>query len=348
MMHGLTGSEAKSLLFYFFHNIERLDSGECSRQQFVDEVTKQYQEILKSYTKKLNDDIGDNLSCVHVMFGDSPAGSLKHVLEQMGLRPEHHVMTFRDQYSIGPVGQLATPEGRECRRKWTHDRIHLHDDVENCMYDENYFNKTLLQIERIPEHVPITIWSGHNAHEQVGLRYAVYLMRNKLNPIYVINAGAESHTLFDAPGIIVDYRHTGEIVPEKLGIIMKHNEGKTALTKTEKVKLEQEWLSLSENSSVLRIWEQQGIVHVSEDYYDQYMIDTVGKLHRDYGNHEFVKAARVIGEVMGYLDQYLPDSFFEHRLLQLIFSGILEIKGVPRAMRYYSVRLRNWNGRDKE
>lgn len=340
MIHDLTESEAKSILLCFFLDIERLDSEGYSREQFVDDTTKQYHEILELYTEKMNDDFSDHTSHVHIMFGDSSAGGLKIALKQMGLHLQHHIMILRDIYAVGPMQHLDTPEGREHRCEWLRDRVHAHDGDDDFMYDEDFFNKTIAQIERIPEHVAITVWSGNNAQEQVGLRYALYLFRNKSNPIYMINAGMDSHTLFDTPEFTIDYRHTGEISPEKLGSIMKHNEGKASLSKTEIEKFEQEWLSISGNSSVLRIWEHRGIVHVSEDYYDQYMTDTVSKFHRERGNMEFVKSARVIGEVIGNLEQFITDSFFEYRLRQLIYNGVLEIKGIPKAMRYYSVRLR--------
>ncbi|OAB45172.1 DUF1835 domain-containing protein [Paenibacillus antarcticus] len=340
MMNDLTEIEAKSILYYFFLNIERLDNGEYSKEQFVHDTTKEYKGLIEGYTTKTNADFGDQLSHVHVMFGDSSAGGLKFALKQMGLRLLHHVIVLRDNYAVGPMQQLNTPEGRKYRREWFRERMHLDDDYDNFMYEEEFFNKVVTELKRIPEHIPITIWTGNNALEQIGLRYTLYLFRNKSNPIYVINTEVDNHTLFDTPELTTYYRHTGEINPEKLGQIMQHNESVAAITRTQREAFEQEWSNVSGNSSDLRIWEQEEITHVNEDYYDQYIIETVSKLHNNFGNYEFIKSARVIGEVIGNLEQFLTDSFFEHRLRQLIYSGILEIKGVPKAMRYYSVRLK--------
>lgn len=65
---------------------------------------------------------------------------------------------------------------------------------------------------------------------------------------------------------------------------------------------------------------------------------TIEKLHADRSNRDFIKAARVIGEALGHCDQMVVDSYFEYRLRQLIYNQSLEIKGVPRGMRFYSVR----------
>ncbi|WP_423778625.1 DUF3658 domain-containing protein [Enterococcus faecium] len=40
------------------------------------------------------------------------------------------------------------------------------------------------------------------------------------------------------------------------------------------------------------------------------------------------------------MPQYIGDQFLEYRVRHLIVNGQFEIKGVPKAMRYYSVRLR--------
>jgi len=56
-----------------------------------------------------------------------------------------------------------------------------------------------------------------------------------------------------------------------------------------------------------------------------------------------MKSARLIGEVIGNVDQYIGDGFVEYRVRLLIMNGIFEIKGVPKAMRYYSVKLKLMN-----
>lgn len=53
-----------------------------------------------------------------------------------------------------------------------------------------------------------------------------------------------------------------------------------------------------------------------------------------------MKSARLIGEVIGHLDQYMGDAFFEYRLRKLIEKGVFEMEGNLKAMRYYSVRLK--------
>lgn len=46
-------------------------------------------------------------------------------------------------------------------------------------------------------------------------------------------------------------------------------------------------------------------------------------------------------------DECIRDVFFEYRLRHLIYEGRLEIKGVPRAMRYYGLRLKKRTDQDR-
>jgi hypothetical protein len=34
------------------------------------------------------------------------------------------------------------------------------------------------------------------------------------------------------------------------------------------------------------------------------------------------------------------DSFLEYRIRHLVYTGVLELKGIPKSMRHYSVKLR--------
>lgn len=47
----------------------------------------------------------------------------------------------------------------------------------------------------------------------------------------------------------------------------------------------------------------------------------------------------LIGEIIGHLNQKIGDEYFEYRLIQLVLNGVFEIEGVPKAMRFYSVKL---------
>jgi len=133
--------------------------------------------------------------------------------------------------------------------------------------------------------------------------------------------------------------HTGEIPTEKLQVIYEQGHGKF-FTDHDREDLEKEWLALSDQQETLRIWRYGRIQSVPEDYYDEFIVKKAKKLRNKQKNNEFMKSARLIGEVLGYLNQYVGDEFLEYRLRKLIEAGVFESEGSLEAMRFYSVRLK--------
>ncbi|MED4582955.1 DUF3658 domain-containing protein [Brevibacillus choshinensis] len=55
----------------------------------------------------------------------------------------------------------------------------------------------------------------------------------------------------------------------------------------------------------MRIWNGHNIQSVEEEYFDSFLLEIVEKLHNDRNNHDFMKAARVVGEALGNGNPYM-------------------------------------------
>lgn len=277
---------------------------------------------------------------IHILFGLSGAGSLKMALKAMRVHKIEQIIAFGDIFSIGPVRMLHEKAGQDVRFQWMKNV--MNDEDGDFQDYQQWFYNTVNQIHSIPVNVPITIWVADNSHEQTGLRYVLYLLRDKTNKIKVINTTKAHAVHFNRPDIQYTVLKTGEISPEKLQVIYEKGQSKS-LSVHERKELEEEWLALADTKETLRIWRNEKIKGVKEDYYDQYMINMAKKLQiereREQEPEKFMKSARLIGEVIGHLDQYMGDAFFEYRLRKLIEKGVFEMEGNLKAMRYYSVRL---------
>lgn len=340
----LDGQEAKGLLHTYMMYTQRLAGGKLTQEQFIAEIFEALERLTEAkkqdhYTREFPP---GPLTRLHIIFGDSAGGGLKMALRQLGLSPGHQVLVLRERYEMGPLAGWEQPEGRAERREWLRERLNLHDSESDAELEEEYQLKQSEYLAALPPDVPVTIWSGCNGCEQTGLRHAVYLLRNHRNAIHVIAPDRDSHLLFDTATAVQDYRHSGEIIPEKLAAIYRHNEAAAPLSSGERDKLVQEWLDLTAAGEELqyRIWEAGQLKAVGVDYFDEYLLGKARELQSWRKEGEFMKAARVIGEALGYTEQYVGDEFLEYRLRELIYRGLLEIKGVPKAMRYYSVRVK--------
>ncbi|PEL14464.1 DUF1835 domain-containing protein [Bacillus sp. AFS017336] len=331
--------EMKSLLFQILLRINMFEETDnYSNKQFVADLKKTYDEFLKYKRNQTNEQNNKSYKVVHILFGDSASGCLKIALKEMELQDEEKVISFSDLFSIGPVWQLHDHVGLNLRYEWIKDHLIFDDDYLDEYQDK--FNHTTKMINEIPKNTKIMIWVGENSHEQTALRYVLYLLKDKNFDIFLMNTTKQYKKQFNTPDAEYYLLHTGEIVPEKLRLMYEKNRNVSPVSIEKRKKMEEEWLKLSSTQEVLRVWENKEIKSVDEDYYDDFIINKAKKLHKGQKNIEFMKSARLIGEVIGYLEQYIGDGYIEYRVRHLIMNGIFEIEGVPKGMRYYSVRLR--------
>jgi hypothetical protein len=335
----LREEEAKSLLLHILYRVNLLKETKYSENEFIDDLRRIYTMIFDVNEQSEMNKEG-TFRNVHILFGASPAGSLKVALKDMGVTKGENIISFWDVFSIGPVWRLHEEAGKELRFEWIRKNI-------NNEYDEFHeykqrFQKTMNEILTIPEGVPVTIWTAENSHEQTGLRFVLHLLKDRNHDIFVINTTKVYRKLFNHRIVKYTVLHSGEIPPEKLQLIYEHSKNKPPLSQHERDDLEKEWCTLAENREELRLWRNGKIHSVSVDYYDPYIIIMAKKLHHEMVEQEFMKSARLIGQVLGHLDQYVGDEFLEYRLRKLIEKGIFEVKGNLKAMRFYSVRLVNF------
>ena len=334
----LDEDELKSLLLQFLLRMQTVEESKgYSEHQFFIDIKNTFNDLLE-YQKNQANAQHSHYDTTHIVFGDSPTGSLKNALKKLGLDQKENIINFSDLFSIGPVWNLHDPQGITNRYDWLRTHINIDEEV-LCNYVEQYY-QTISDLEQTPSHHPIIIWAGDNAHEQTGLRFVLYLLKEKTNDIYLIDTNKAYKTHFDRREIEFTPLYMGELSSEHLKQIYENKENIHALTQTERKIYEQQWEQLCSDKGVLRIWESNKIVSVPENFYDQFIINTVKKSHQKKKHNDFIKSARIIGGVIGHLNQYVGDGFIEYRVRRLIVDGIFDMEGVPKAMRYYSIKIK--------
>lgn len=86
------------------------------------------------------------------------------------------------------------------------------------------------------------------------------------------------------------------------------------------------------------LWNE--VVGVSEDYFDPLIVKTIEELHAKQEMKDLIKVGEVIGEIMEQADEFLNIYCLEYRIRDLIYSGVLELKGIPKSLRHYQVKMR--------
>ncbi|WP_438445997.1 DUF1835 domain-containing protein [Gorillibacterium sp. sgz5001074] len=328
--------ELKPYLRFILAEIQLIKEQEEPLEAAASKLIELYDELMGLQEKRAEWTPVPTCTHVHIVIGDSFAGGMKQALRGLGCTETHKLITLRENYAIGPINGLDSPEGRMARCNWF--RNHITEAFEAYDEFEEEYIGLLDQLEQIPEQAEVMVWTSGNACEQAGMRHALYLLRNKRNSISVNDACAICEKLYNRPDAFITYRYSGEIPSEKLQEAIVRLDGKGKLCPSDITRLEREWQILTEQTGILRIWQDSTVLEVPAEYYDHYLLEKLDNLKPSAGDNGFLKSARLIGEAIGYCEQYIGASYFEYRLRELIYDGVLEIKGVPAAMRYYSIR----------
>jgi hypothetical protein len=325
----LSGGEARDLLVNMMIKIKNMQESKDLQEEMLEELYSLYDEALGVSQNKM----GREFNTVHIACGEHTAGTLRY-----GLGRGNKVIGFPDFFSIGPIWELHKDVGRKHRYEWLKDHINMEMEYMEEEY-ERKIGKTLEEIDAIPGDVPIVIWTAENVEEQTGMRYFMYLLKEKPNDVLLINTSLAYQELF----VVHDdqyFHHTGTIYPEKLKEMYEKNVAKP-LSVEERDRYQKEWILLTESKEILRIWQNREIAFVNENHFDPYIMTTIQKLHTEQGQKDFILAAKIIGEVLSLLEGNVFDAFLEYRIRELVYNGVFEIKGIPKDMRSYSVRVKN-------
>ncbi|MCM3126878.1 DUF1835 domain-containing protein [Paenibacillus provencensis] len=284
---------------------------------------------------------------VHLMFGMSEQGVMKAALHKAEIRHSHKVLSFNDWFAYGPLSGIDLKDGESNRIFWMSQRLSNFDKV--YMYNPDHQIGTVIKaIKAIPEGSRITIWHGDHAHDQIGLRFAVYLLQDQDVQIVLNNAAAEYQALFLRDVIEKESGNSAPVMlPVNLAQLKKEHfipmlnrlEQKASLSGEQRVQLTKDWHNLSLENLPLRLWENNQFKCSDENALDDIIDEVVSEMGLQFEDH-YVPASKVVAEVLLKLHRYyLRKDFLEFRLRSLIETKKLQFKGAPGQLHRYSVKI---------
>lgn len=327
----LTEQEAKSLLLFKF--IFADNGNEKELFEYIQSTKKSLISTMQTerpLSKAQN---------VHIVFGDSVAGSLKSAFRGTVYEHTEKIIVVPDILSVGPITNMYTVDGIESRCQWF--QKHYRYDMQELTSYHGRMLKAVESIKAISSTHKIIIWTCDNAAEQTGLRTVMYLLKDKENKIYEINTFQVFHEQYIYQQIEEELfpRTSGELNGQQL-LQMYEQFTLRPLTLARRQTLISEGQQLLLTDHLLRKWEHGELWSSNIEYYDDFIVQCAKRAHNEQGVHQFMKAARLIGEVIGHMQDYTGDEWIEYRLRVLIEKGIFEYEGELQAMRWYEVKLK--------
>lgn len=277
---------------------------------------------------------------VHIVFGHSPGGSLKAAFRHTDYAKTEEIIVMPGNFSVGPLKDVHTWGGIEARFQWLEERYVMDDD--GLIIFEREMKAAVEKIKNIPPHQEIMIWTCQNAHEQIGLRLVLAMLEQKINDIYVLDTFQLFHELYTLPQLAEDNypRSTGEVNTENLLYFYEQSQGRP-LKKALRESLCKEGLNLlMDDYHCIHTWQYHELWgNNNEDREDDFIIACARRLQEEQEEVHYQVAARLIGEVLGHMEELREVEWIEYRLRQLIQQGIFSYQGELQGMLHYKVKL---------
>lgn len=275
---------------------------------------------------------------VHLVFSLSDAGSLKVTLSKMEKRNLCQVLAFNEWFSVGPISNLDTTTGQQKRLFWLmeYDGDFKYGQHSN---QEHQLANMVKAVKNIPENKTIVIWCADNAHDQTGLRFVLYLLKERKQPVNVVNVTEQYNaTRLQDNEKIIPYA-SGLINREHFQAIVKEYFEGVPLDPSQRRRFESEWLMLMEENHVLRLWEEGTVKSCEESALDEVIIRSIIELEQEQDDNGFINAGSVVGRVLDISRQLVGYSFISYRIWILVNQGTLMFRGLPGALHQFSVKL---------
>ncbi|KOS67968.1 hypothetical protein AEA09_04960 [Lysinibacillus contaminans] len=324
---GLSAEDAKSMLFLLLSNSELSEEKMRAMQQSIIKIGEEEQ-------------VTKNAQTVHIVFGDSPGGSLSIAMRDTDYELTEEIIVLPDILSVGPVKDLHIEVGIEDRFRWFQERYILEDDgLEHYMHG---MLKAVEKVMNISSNQDIVIWTCQNAHEQTGLRLVLAWLKDKLNTVFVLDTFTAFHEIYTYPQLVEECypKTSGEVTSENLRLFYEQYELRPLQKAKRQALCKEGLLMLANEKNIIRTWEHQELwYNLDESRDDSFIIECAQRMYLEDGKVEYRKSARLIGEVLGHMEQFVGGKWIEYRLRSLIEQGVFSYKGNLKAMRYYEVKL---------
>ncbi|MGB5824478.1 MAG: DUF1835 domain-containing protein, partial [Proteocatella sp.] len=260
---------------------------------------------------------------VHIVFGDSAAGTLRYFFKSNQNEFKGQIINFIEELSVGPINGIDTDAGFKKRIQWFKEMlkaVSVYDYFEDV---EKMFVDTYDSIKNLDPASKVVIWHGANADNQIALRCLAQMLKNE--ELYEVNV-SESY-IEDSRNNLYSPRSLAECAPEKIEKLLPTMK---KLENEKRNNLKTDWALLAASKEELRILVDGIVVGVDESYYDDEILSNC--------TPDFRKAARVIGDTMGRSEQLVSDTYIDYRVRKLIEIGKLEYRGKLESMRDFEIR----------
>ncbi len=249
----------------------------------------------------------------HIVF-DSRGAELLNAAMDLDEALDGEVILIQDDYSVGPIQDLFSDEGRAERKKWWDE---IRQEASEPVAEESDAGTLMKILQRMEEEEfdQIWIWMAPNVRDVSGYFWLISQLKEFSGRIYLLSLN--NLPFINEKGNVFYPVSLAEIPAREF---VKARKLARPVSPAEFETDPDEWLRLAAENKNLRLLEGgKKIVQQSDDYYDKQILHFI--------QPAFQKIQRTVHQILLKSTEKLNETFLIWRLKQLVTSGLAEQQG---------------------
>jgi Protein of unknown function/Domain of unknown function (DUF1835) len=266
---------------------------------------------------------------IHIVFNTADKDVLQKAIDlDESLAGE--IVEVKDDYAVGPVSDLYTPEGRAARNEWWKQVLAGGDYdglVEKGVVDDDATVMSLKEKLDTSEQEILWIWAAQNKHDVSGYYWLMSQLKDYQSRIFILYLN--NLPFINEKGNIF-YPEWLHVIPPKE--FMKAKKLARPITLSEFEVDPDEWKRLCNENKMVRILEGgKKLAQYDVEFYDADL--------KKFISSEWQRASKIIHQFLHKNKQTTGDAFLLWRLKSLISEGNMDVQGEVKGMKDFEVKM---------
>lgn len=266
---------------------------------------------------------------IHIVFNEPDVAVLQQAIA-LDETMQGDVVLIRDDYAVGPLGDIYTPESIERRFNWWKEEVLAGGDFA-ILTEERKVNDPLVMeglLQRMTENPDeiIWIWAAQNKHDVSGYYWLMSQLKDLQGRVFILYLN--NLPFINEKGHIFYPDWLSQIQPKEF---LKAKKLARPITLSEFEVDPDEWKKICLDDKGVRILEGgKKLVQYDYDFYDADLKKFVGA--------DWQKGSKIITQFLHKNKQTTGDAYLLWRLKHLASQGDFDVQGELKSMRDFELK----------
>jgi len=265
---------------------------------------------------------------IHIVFNEPDVTVLRQAIE-LDESLQGDVLLIRDDYAVGPLGDIYSPQGMETRLNWWKEILAGGDYAilteDSKVNDPLVVDGLLKRMNENPDEI-IWIWAAQNKHDVSGYFWLMSQLKDLQGRVFILYLN--NLPFINEKGHIFYPDWLSQIPPKEF---LKAKKLARPITLSEFEVDPDEWTKICQEGKGVRILEGgKKLAQYGYDFYDMDLKKFVGT--------DWQKASKIISQFLHKNKQTTGDAYLLWRLKQLLSQGDFDVQGELKFMKDFEMK----------